>query len=518
MATERDSRPQGYKRINFFKGFLTTEHDWNDAERYHLEKRKLHNRLCHAPGVVAGHAGELKVMARARGDLSIEIQPGYAIDGQGHDLMLWETQIKTIVPEEYKLPQTLYVVLRFVEELSDFIAYKENLEYKGHRRVLEGCKVEISQTVPDLRQEVELARILLEKNATRIRDARDANDPRPNEIDLRFVPRAGIAGSFLDPTTRLRVTAMLQAMRKGLYHMARDGRVGSAHDGLSAVLSVSALHAADQLDLRNVFEEVALIVEMEAEIAADVEVNHPTLAQRKEFGDFRKHVEILKGLLGERRYTQDALQNLTAYQQKAGEIILSLFAGGAPVVMDEEAPKPAPAKTGGIDWEQVKGLSQLDLPNELTVDGKTWTLIDKIDVMDKDSEEAHGLAIHDAKDSYRSRQKLKYPDGSVIEDVGRAHVGGYAQYTVKNVTPGKELAIVRRMDYVYGDYEIEFTVDGKNAGVCSCAGTDRIHRWRNWPYVIPAELVTKDKVAVKQNAGTAGRDINMFRYWFYQPK
>ena len=26
------------------------------------------------------------------------------------------------------------------------------------------------------------------------------------------------------------------------------------------------------------------------------------------------------------------------------------------------------------------------------------------------------------------------------------------------------------------------------------------------------------KVMIKQNAGTAGRDINMFRYWFYQPK
>ena len=152
---------------------------------------------------------------------------------------------------------------------------------------------------------------------------------------MRFVPRAGVAGSFLDPTTRLRVDTMLRSLRRGLFQLARDGRVMSAHDALSAVVSVSALHAADQLDLRNIFDEVALIVEMEAEIAADVEVNHPTLAQRKEFGDFRKHVEILKGLLGERRSAaqgaQDALQNLTAYQQKAGEIILSLFAGSLPV-------------------------------------------------------------------------------------------------------------------------------------------------------------------------------------------
>src|SRR5579883_650451 len=108
MSTE-SKKP--FKRIHFFKGFLTTEHDWNEAEEYHLEKRRLHRRLQHAPGVVLGHSGELRVLARARGDLSFEVQPGYAIDGSGRDLILWEPQIKTIVAEEYKLPTTVYVVL-----------------------------------------------------------------------------------------------------------------------------------------------------------------------------------------------------------------------------------------------------------------------------------------------------------------------------------------------------------------------------------------------------------------------
>ena len=55
-----DTAPdKGYKRINFFKGFLTTEHDWNAAEAYHIEKRKLHNRLMHTPGVVFGIGAEV---------------------------------------------------------------------------------------------------------------------------------------------------------------------------------------------------------------------------------------------------------------------------------------------------------------------------------------------------------------------------------------------------------------------------------------------------------------------------
>src|SRR5690349_14856204 len=197
-----DKAPSGFKRINFFKGFLTTEKDWNDAERYHIDKRNLHNRLLHAPGVVMGYAGDLRVAARARGDLSVEVQPGYAIDGMGHDLMLQDATIKNINPEEFRLPQTIYVVLRFYEELTDFIAYKENLEYKGHRRVMESCKVELSQTEPDITREVELARVYLEKGANRVRDARDPDDPRANEIDMRFVPRAGVAGSPLAPHLR----------------------------------------------------------------------------------------------------------------------------------------------------------------------------------------------------------------------------------------------------------------------------------------------------------------------------
>ena len=218
--------------------------------------------------------------------------------------------------------------------------------------------------------------------------------------------------------------------------MARDGKVQTAHDALSAILSASALHAADQLDLRNVFDVMALILEMQQEVAVDVEVNHPTLAQRKEFADFRKHVEILKGLLGERRYTVDALQNLFAYQQKAAEIVASVFAGGPPVQLDDGAgapeavPRAEEGRHHGLGGGQ--GASRRwSCPTELDVDGQTWVQVDKIDVMDKDSEEKHALVINDAKDSYRSRQKLKYPDGTVIEDVGRAHVGGYAQFNVR---------------------------------------------------------------------------------------
>ena len=553
MATESEIKAKGFKRINFFKGFLTTEHDWNDAERYHIEKRRMHSRLMHAPGVVFGYGGDLKVVARARGDLSVEIQPGYAVDGQGRDLMLWEAEIKNLVLEEYKLPQTIYIVLRFYEQETDFIAYKENAAYKGHRRILEGCKVEISQTAPDIREEIELGRILLDRNATRIRDARDPNDPKANEIDLRFVPRAGVAGSYLDPLIRIRLAIMLERLRKMLLAMARDSKVETAHDALAGVIAAQTLHTADLLDNRNGHDILNMLCQLQDELTKDVEVNHPVLGAKKEFGAYKKQVDILRGLLGERRGTPEALDNMVVYLQKAAEELAPLYGtgellegaltppggGGTPTMQasaagagagddkdkdkdKDKAKRPAgsygPNEIPPDDMERIKGISSLDLPMELEINGETWIRIDMINVMDTDSENTHNLKIEEARDSYRSRQKLKYPDGTSLEDVGRAHVSGYVTYKVKGVTPGKRLLVVRRMDYVYGDYSLEFEVDGKKAGVCECPGTDRINRWRNWPHIIPEEFVVRAEPVIKQLAVTAGRDINMFRYWFYQPR
>ncbi|MEZ4368348.1 MAG: hypothetical protein R2939_19025 [Kofleriaceae bacterium] len=506
---------QGYKRINFFKGFLTTEKDWNDAERYHIDKRALHNKMMHAPGVVAGFAGELRVTARARGDLSVEIQPGYAIDGQGHDLHLWDAVIKHVDPGEFRLPQTIYIVLRYFEELTDFIAYKENLEYKGHRRVLETCKVEISQTEPDVNREVELARIYLEKGATRIRDARDPDDPRANEIDLRFVPQGGIAGSPFAPHLRLRLQNLLMQIRRGATEYARRDVV-SAHDVIQAANSALMLMACGLVDQKSSLEVFSIIIEAQAELALDVDVHHPTIAAKKEFSEYRRHIEILKGLLGEAKPTLDVHNNLVTYQAKATEIAIAAVAGEKPTIEAPQEKKDEPRAATLADWEGVKTL-----PNPkptMDLEGTTWVLVDEIEILNKESEEKHAFAIKDAKDSYRSRQKLKYPDGTVLEDTGRAQVGGYTEFKLLGITPNRPIVLLRRMDYVYGDYEIELLVNGKSAGMVSCAGVDRVHRWRNWPAMIPAELVTENTVTIRQVASTAGRDVNMFHLWIYQPK
>lgn len=511
-----ENAQQGFKRINFFKGFLTTEKDWNDAERYHIDKRRLHNRMLHSPGIIYGYSGDLRVNARARGDLSVEVQPGYAIDGQGNDLMIFDAAIRNINTEEFRLPQTIYIVLRYYEELTDFIAYKENLEYKGHRRVLESCRVEISQTEPDIGREVELARIYLEKGVQRVRDARDQADPKPNEIDMRYTPRGGMSGSTLAPHLRLRMENLLNSVRRGALEYTRRGVI-AGHDVVQACNTALMLLYANQLDLRNIFDVFKLVIETEGELALDVDVHHPTIAQKKEFSEYRRQVEILRGLLAEQKNNMDAFMNLLAYQAKCAEIASSAVAGEKPLIEAPKEKKEAAPKAADIkDWEGVK-VMPAPKPS-MDLDGLTWVMVDEIEILNKESEDKHIFQIKEAKDSYRSRQKLKYPDGTTVEDTGRAHVDGYSEFKIQNLVAGRPVVVLRRMDYVYGDYELEMGVNGKKAIVVSCVGTDRVHRWRNWPALIPAELVTDTSLIIRQQSITAGRDINMFHIWVYQPK
>src|SRR5262245_52867822 len=86
MAAERDAGGRtSFKRLNFFKGLVTTESDWIDREQYRIDKLRFHTRWMHGPGVVRGFLGDLVV--QVRGDLSVEVQPGCAVDGQGNQII-----------------------------------------------------------------------------------------------------------------------------------------------------------------------------------------------------------------------------------------------------------------------------------------------------------------------------------------------------------------------------------------------------------------------------------------------
>jgi hypothetical protein len=308
--------------------------------------------------------------------------------------------------------------------------------------------------------------------------------------------------------------ALLWSVRRGALEYTRRGVI-AAHDVVQACNTALMLLYANLLDLRNIFDIFRLVIDTEGELALDVDVHHPNIAQKKEFSEYRRQVEILRGLLAEGKNNMDAYMNLLAYQAKCAEIAMSAVAGEKPLVVVEEKKEEKKA----IDIKDWEGVKVMPGPKpSMDLEGTTWLLVDEIEILNKESEDRHLFTIKEAKDSYRSRQKLKYPDGSTLEDTGRAHVDGYSEYKLLNITPGRPVVILRRMDYVYGDYELEIQVNGKSIGVVACSGTDRVHRWRNWPAMIPAENVADGTLLVRQQSITAGRDINMFHIWVYQPK
>ena len=507
-----DQHLAAYKRINFFRGFMTTENDWNDAERYHIEKRKLHNRIMHAPGVVPHHMGGFKVSARGKGELAVEIAPGYAIDGQGNDIVLPETDIKPINPGDFKLPNTIYIVAKYIEEFTDFIAYKENLEFKGHRRIAERCRIDVEVTEPDILKEVELARVYLEPGVRRVTEAKDPENPKANEIDRRFMPIAGFVGSNLAPKTIRDVKDMVGLGKTTYSYLFHDLRILTASDVLHALISLEMLLRSGQLDRDKLLELWGMIFDLQWQMVQDIDANYPQFGSRKEFGAFKKNIEIIRGMGKEGAKDLDFLVNCVGYQRKSCEALQDLFAHK----LQAAAPQSDVGAPTDKVFEAIK-VRSADFGKKLEIEGAQFKMVDMIDPLEPKSEEEHKFKIEQARDRYRTRQKLKYPDGVTVEDVGVAYEGGYAEWEITNCAPKRDVIMVTRMDYVHGDYETEMYVNGKKVGNSVCPGNDRRFRWRNWPFVIPAEYVTEPTLRIKQVPITAGRDVNMFKIYFYQP-
>lgn len=174
-----------FKRINFFKGFFTKAEDWQKAETYHSEKRKLHNRGLHTPGIV--HGLEVETI---KGGRAIHVGEGYAIDGQGRDLYLDEGMDIMFDGSKYESDKPIYMVAMYQEQATD------ERPVHGEKRnefafIEEGVDVVIVTDPPEGMSTIELARFVLAPGKATVRDPKDPDNPGTNEIDRRFVQMAG---------------------------------------------------------------------------------------------------------------------------------------------------------------------------------------------------------------------------------------------------------------------------------------------------------------------------------------
>lgn len=75
-----------FERPRYFTGKLVTAADFELEQRYHIEKRRLLNRMLQGPGVVSG----LGVTA---GDgQTVVVEPGFALDSYGREILVCDPQ------------------------------------------------------------------------------------------------------------------------------------------------------------------------------------------------------------------------------------------------------------------------------------------------------------------------------------------------------------------------------------------------------------------------------------------
>src|SRR5260370_17220990 len=81
------------KRNLFFPGQQLTAEDLTDLNLANRELRWLHNRALHSWGIGIGFGAKGE-----RGDSVVTIEPGYAVDCLGPEIILPEEQTKTVPP------------------------------------------------------------------------------------------------------------------------------------------------------------------------------------------------------------------------------------------------------------------------------------------------------------------------------------------------------------------------------------------------------------------------------------
>jgi hypothetical protein len=78
-----------FKRLNFFHGMLLSEQDFLDEQAYFREKLKMHNRLLHGHGVVAGLELESrKLSSKDQTFCEVFIKAGAAISCNGDEIVV----------------------------------------------------------------------------------------------------------------------------------------------------------------------------------------------------------------------------------------------------------------------------------------------------------------------------------------------------------------------------------------------------------------------------------------------
>src|SRR5688500_15874219 len=86
-------RSRFVERMKFFDGQRLFATDLQELEACNREMRWLHNQSLHQPGIGRGYA-----VSGEKGDRQVIVEPGYAIDAAGREIVLTRSQVIQVPP------------------------------------------------------------------------------------------------------------------------------------------------------------------------------------------------------------------------------------------------------------------------------------------------------------------------------------------------------------------------------------------------------------------------------------
>jgi hypothetical protein len=281
-------------RLNYFTGFFTTAGDWTAEQNYHIDKRKLHNRRLHTPGVIQGEGLELAL--EASGGMNVTVLPGVALDGEGNEIFLAEPRVFTVNPALYTLSATVYIGVRYIEAPTQMVQNMEIPQYSGYTRVTEGLSLVLDAVKPDNKTVIEIGRIHLGEGVAVLLNPADPMAPGVNEIDRRYVLKAGAMGLVPDKLplpVREGIIAIMMDLRKDFAALDLRFSVPSSGDVRHGVLTVEMLARTDGLNddgLAGILASLAVICH---DVGQEIGAKYPPVAMVMEFDLYMQAVTAL---------------------------------------------------------------------------------------------------------------------------------------------------------------------------------------------------------------------------------
>ncbi len=498
-----------FKRANFFPGLQAGPAYWNAIEDYHFEKELLYNKLFHGFGIISGYLDSLQVQAeKTKGGLiTLLIARGAAIDGDGRPLFLYEPQVLVLDPKKFKIPSTVYLIIKYEEQFTDYYQNKENNDLQGYQKRLETVKLDIVSEIREPELEIELARVRLAEDEggglREIKNNNDFTDPGNNTLDYRFIPwspriKKGVSSyllKFLVELLDYSITVAASGYEalplrplRNLQSTAVTAKMIVQCAGISFDDVIHLINPFFDLDHQVLFEIAKHEREHEDEGRLYTTKTHYEIARTAmyEFGDRLKsfnnsYEEIDLILKAHRSVMQGLRQTLIAKE---------------------------------VSSDDIKYISYT-MPHILLFGEDRYTLVDTISPASKESMESHQFELIDCAHPSTHNEAFFYPDGRLVHDTVKRWIGGTMQFRLRNIIKGRKTLIIRRTDIHQGNYSVQVSLEGAQMKTLDVDGIDTKNRWRNL-FVQYDEGEIKDHSAfVKFSIGGKGRD-NTGTLWVYQ--